>query len=258
VIDLHVHILPGLDDGLGSMSEAVRMCRIASEDGAMIIVATPHMRTGSYGVNRERIFDRLHSLERALAAEEVSLRLLPGADVHADGGLLDDVRAGGVMTVGDGGKYLMVELSEDVMPPQVEEMLFRLQLMEIRPILSHPERNLEVQENPSVLLRMVRAGNLVQITAASVTGEFGGRAEKCAVELLKAGLAHLVASDAHSPDHRPPGLSRARAVVERMIGEESARVIFEDRPEKIVAGVSVDVPAPVEPRLGRRRRWWRR
>jgi len=258
VIDLHVHILPGLDDGPGSMSEALRMCRIASEDGTTTVVATPHMRTGSYGVNRDQILDRLHALKRALAAERISLRLLPGADVRADGGLLDDVRAGSVMTVGDAGKYLMVELSEDVIPPRVEEMLFGLHLMEIMPILSHPERNLEVQEHPSVLLPMVRAGNLVQITAASITGDFGERAEKCAGELLKAGFVHLVASDAHSPDRRPPGLSRARAVVERMIGKESARLIFDDCPEKIIAGVPVEVPDPVEPRLRRRRRWWHR
>ena len=140
-------------------------------------------------------------------------------------------------------------------------MLFSLQLSGVIPVLTHPERNLEVQRNVDVLLPVVQAGNLVQVTAASLCGDFGSNAEQCAKELLRRRMIHVVASDAHSVDKRPPGLSAARAVVEDMLGVERARILFEEYPGRIVAGEPVDVPEPVEEVRSPRKRvwaWWKR
>ena len=118
--------------------------------------------------------------------------------------------------------------------------------MGVTPIITHPERNAEIQERPGSLDALVRAGNLVQVTAASLTGDFGERALRCANRLLARKLVHLVASDAHSAERRPPGLSRARAAVAAAAGEAEATQIFDLRPRQIIAGASVEPPEPLE------------
>jgi protein-tyrosine phosphatase len=173
------------------------------------------------------------------------------------------VRSGEVLTVAGGGKYLMVELSPDVIPPGLEETIFALQLMGVTSIITHPERNVAIQERPGLLDALVGAGSLVQVTAASLTGDFGERALHCALALLERRLVQLVASDAHSAKQRPPGLSRARGAVAAVVGEAEATQIFDVRPRRIIAGEPVELPEPLESeprvaagmsRLARRRR----
>ena len=194
MIDLHVHIVPGLDDGPSAIADAVAMGRIAAEEGTTVIVATPHMLDGRYNAQRGQILDGVRALQEAFANEDLALKLLPGADVHATADLPERVRSDEVLTVADQGKYLMVELSSDVMPHGIDKMFFSLQLVGMTPIISHPERNTEVQARPSALFPLVHAGNLVQVTAASLTGRFGRAAECCARELLALDVVHLVAS----------------------------------------------------------------
>jgi len=254
VVDLHAHILPELDDGPASVSEALEICRLAAEDGTTVIVATPHMLNGVYEVRREDILRKVELLQKHVDEAHLSLRILPGADVHAEPDICQRIRDGQVMTVADGGKYLMLDLGEEIVPPRLEDALFSLQLEGITPILSHPERNLAVQDDPDVLVRLVGAGNLAQVTAASLTGEFGQRAARSARRLLERGLVHLVASDTHSPVRRPPGLSRARQAVTRIVGDAQAAEIFDHRPSRIIAGQAVSVPEPVRTR--RASAWW--
>jgi len=254
VVDLHAHILPELDDGPASVSEAIEMCRRAAEDGTTVIVATPHMLNGVHEVRREDVLKGVEQLQKHLDEAQIRLRILPGADVHAEPDICQRVRSGQVMTMADGGKYLMLDLGEEIVPPRIEEALFALHLEGITPILSHPERNLAVQEDPEALVRLVGAGNLAQVTAGSLTGEFGPRAARSARTLLERGLVHLVASDTHSPSRRPPGLSRAREAVARMVGEAQAAEIFDHRPSQIIAGRAVSVPEPVPTR--RASGWW--
>ena len=261
MIDLHVHILPGLDVGNDLDGEALAMCHLAAEDGTTLVVATPHMFNGIYHVRREQILNGVRRLQEAINAEKIPLKVLPGADVHADADLARLTRAGEVMTVADGGRYLMVELSHDVIPPQTRDMLFSLQLLGITPIVTHPERSMEVQEDPSLLLPLLSAGNIAQVTAASLVGTFGGATERCAKELIQRGFVHLVASDAHSSGRRSPGLSQAREVVEGLVGNAVADEIFVVRPEKIIAGEYVTLPDPVEETASKSRRtwaWWKR
>jgi len=246
VVDLHTHILPGLDDGPTCAAEALALCRLAAEDGATVVVATPHMNDGVYHVRPEEVFQEVRELQAQLDACGLSLKILPGADVRADGDLANLVRGGEVLTVAGGGKYLMVELSPDVIPPRLVETFFELQLMGVTPIITHPERNVEIQERPGSLDALVRAGNLVQVTAASLTGGFEERAWRCANILLERRLVHLVASDAHSAERRPPGLSRARAAVAAAVGEAEAARIFDLRPRQIIAGEPVETPEPLE------------
>jgi protein-tyrosine phosphatase len=259
VIDLHVHILPDLDDGPTDMGRALAMCRLAADDGTTTVVASPHMFNGMYDVARGDILKAVNCLREFLEIEEIDLEVLPGADVHAVPNLDTLVREGYAMTVGDRGKYMVTELPQDILPQGLLQLFFSIQLLGITPIISHPERNLEIQSNPMLLTEMVEAGTLVQLTAASITGEFGDAARKCAHALLEARLAHVVASDAHSCDRRLPGLSRAFAVAKELLPVEDAEEIFLHRPKKILSGEYIDLPEPVRPASAKKRRFsWRR
>ena len=256
MIDLHAHILPGLDDGPDDWNEALHMCRLALADGTTTVVATGHMFRGMFDVTRRHFLDCVASLRQRLEAERIQLSVEPGAEVHIEMDLCDRLRQGLLLTLADRGKYLVVELPRHVLPQGLSEFLFSVQLTGVTPIIAHPEKNLELQENPAQAVEFVSAGNLLQVTADSITGDAGHRAEECVHELLRRRLAHIVASDAHSSKQRPPGLSRARAVAEELLPLEEVEEMFERRPEKILAGDYVDLPEVTDGRPGKRKRWF--
>lgn len=254
MIDLHCHILPALDDGPGTMEGALGMCRALVEDGVKSVVATPHMLTDFYDVTCEQVREGVESLQKEVAEQGLPLEILPGADVLITSDLCDRLRDGSVMTVADGGLYILLELPQDVLPGGLAELLFSVQLLGVTPIITHPERNLEVQQDPSALRPLVEAGNLVQITAASIEGKFGRGVQNCSEELLRRRLAHVVASDAHSHRKRAPGLSRARAMVRDLLSGEEADEIFLKAPSMIVGGEQYEPPETLE--VGRGWKWW--
>jgi len=256
MIDLHAHVLPGLDDGARDIEEAVVMCRMAAEDGVGTVVASPHMLDGVFNVRREDIIQGVRELRDHLNLAGISLRVEPGGDIHLEPDFCQRLRAGEVMTLADAGRYVLVELAQDVLPQGLQELLFSIQLAGVTPIISHPERNREVQDDPSVLESFVRAGNVIQVTAGSIEGAFGTRVRECVFVLLREGLAHVVASDAHSPGMRPPGLARAREVVAALLSNEEAEEIFVSRPGQILAGERVELPEPSHDQRSRWRRWF--
>lgn len=260
MIDLHCHILPGLDDGPSSIEEALEMCRIAFEDGIRTIVATPHMLNGMFPVEREAIFEAFLRLFETLTQKSIPIRILPGADVHLDQAVPGCLERGELVTVANLGRHLLLELPQDIVPEGLEELLFQVQLKGVTPIITHPERNVEVQQRPAILDDLVRAGSLTQITAGSLTGDFGSRAQRCALQLLKSGTAHLVSTDAHDTGRRAPRLSAARKVVAEEVEREEAERIFQERPARILEGIHVEPPEPLRDgsRPKGRRGLWKR
>jgi len=256
MIDLHIHILPGLDDGPSNMAESLAMCRLAVADGVRTIVATPHMLNGMFDVSRTSILAGVRKLQDSLDIEGIPLTVFPGADIHIEKDLCNLLKDGTVVTVGDLGKYVMVEMASDVLPWGLSKFLFDIQLTGVTPIISHPERNYEVQQDPSMMSEFVDAGNLVQLTAASIAGGFGSAAKQCAHTLLRMRLAHVVASDAHSFKGRPAGLSKARSVGEEILSFDEAEEMFVQRPAKILAGEYVDVPERTQEKKIGRKRWF--
>jgi len=260
VIDLHCHILPGLDDGPSSIEESLEMCRIAVEDGIRTIVATPHMLNGMFPVDREDVLEGVRGISRALCEASIPLQILPGADVHLDQSVPSCLDRGELVTVADLGRHLLLELPQDIVPEGTGELLFQVQLKGVTPIITHPERNMAIQQNPAILNDLVRAGSLTQITAGSLTGAFGARVRRCSLRLLRSGMAHLVSTDAHNTGRRPPRLSEARRVVEEEMGREEAERIFLERPARILEGAHVEAPEPLtdEDRPRRTRSFWKK
>ncbi len=247
MIDLHCHILPGLDDGPQTMEESIRMCRIAYQDGIRTIVATPHTLNGVYQNGRSTILTRVEELCSELRTQnsELPLKILPGSDVHLCETTLQQVDQGEAITIGDGGKYIMIEFPSQAIPYQAERVLFQLLGRGLIPIISHPERNLEIWKRPGRYYEIIKMGCLGQVTAMSLTGEFGPKVRQWAEKLLKSWLVHFIASDAHSGNGRPPILSAAVKAAAKIVGKKEAKKLVTEYPKAILEGRRPKIPDPL-------------
>ncbi len=253
MIDLHCHILPHIDDGAQSLEESLEMCRLAANDGIKTIVATPHQQDGVFNNNAASILQQIETLQKALKDTDISLEILPGADVHIDVSTTENILNKKVMTINDNGRYFLLEFPAHSIPPNIDRIIFDLLLKNIVPILTHPERIGEVQENPNRIYDLLSSGVLSQITAMSLTGGFGRRAQKCAKLLLKHHLAHIIASDAHSATSRPPILSEGIRVASRIVGKEQAINMVTTIPQQIIRGETI---FHIEPPIPVKRHFW--
>jgi protein-tyrosine phosphatase len=179
-------------------------------------------------------------------------KILPGADVHFSSELLELCENGETVTVNDAGHYLMVEFDYQGIPFHAEEVLFRLIARGIIPIITHPERNLEIGQKPHRYGEMIRVGCLGQVTAMSLTGGFGSGVRRIAEKLLKNRWVHIIASDTHSIDGRPPILSVAVRAAEKIVGREEAEKMVTEYPQAILDGKKPNVPEPLSPDRGDR------
>jgi protein-tyrosine phosphatase len=256
MIDIHAHVLPGLDDGPANMGDAIALVRAAVDDHITTIVASPHMLDGVYNATRDDIFAGVADMNDALREHGIAVPVLVGADIHAEADVASRLRNGELVTVADLGKYLMLELPPDVVPRELDQLLFDVQLQGVRPVLSHPERNRAIQEDVSELIPMVEAGCLVQVTAASILGDFGSQIRECTESLFGCRLVHLVATDMHGVRRRRPRLSDAAAAVKELVGVEEAHEILERNPEALIHGAPISAPDPELPRPHKRWFFW--
>jgi protein-tyrosine phosphatase len=248
MIDLHSHILPGLDDGSRTVEDARALARRAAEDGVTAIAATPHVRS-DYPTRPEEMERGVTRLREDFLAEGIDIEVLPGGEI--DLGMLASLDDDGLrrFTIAQSGRYVLLEFPYSGWPAGLEETVYGLGLRGLLPVLAHPERNREVQTKPDRLGEAVRLGALVQVTAASVDGRIGRSSQAAADKLFELGLAHVLASDAHTPEIREAGLASA---AEALRDDGLARFLTVEAPGAIVAGE----PVPEPPRKGRRRRWY--
>ncbi len=253
-VDIHAHVLPGVDDGPSSMEEAAAMLDLAHRHGTAVLVASPHANpVFSYDAGHaDSLLDQLR--HRAPSG----LRLIRGCDFHLT---FDNVKSA-LRSPSDfaiGGRcWLLMELSELTVFSNTDALWSRLEEAGLRIILTHPERNPLLQERLDVIERWVAAGRLMQITAGSLLGEFGSRAREFSLRLLDAGLAHIVASDAHGLRVRPPRLDLAFDWLSGNYSPEFALRLLVEHPMAVVEGRPVDVSSFHPPARKRRALWWRR
>lgn len=236
MIDLHHHCLPGVDDGPGTLEEALAQCRAAAADGIRTVVATPHRRHPQYDVPAESARAAHGALSAAIAKEGIPLELLLGHEAHYGPELAGDLRDGGTLRLGGNGRWFLFELPDTHLPAHLDRMIFDLHLAGQYPVLAHPERNHELADHPERLEPLRRQGVAVQVTAMSVTGEFGRRAKKAAERWLKEGLVDLLATDAHGTGKRPPLLRAAVEAAAGIVGKEAAERLVTGNPARILRG----------------------
>ena len=241
MVDLHSHVLPGLDDGASDLEQAVAMCRAAAADGIEILAATPHVRT-DYSTTPEQMETGLVALQ---AAAGDIVQLVAGGEIaltELERPLPELSRFG----LGGNPRFLLVETPYVGWPLDLAERLFRLRVAGITPVLAHPERNADVQLRPELLEPIVAGGTLVQLTAAAVDGRLGRRARSCCEVLLDRRLAHLVASDAHEPSVRAIGMSSAA----RTLGAGELAAWLTDGMPRAIVGDAPLPPRPERPKRG--------
>lgn len=230
MIDIHAHLLPGIDDGAATEEEALAMHAAALDGGTRAMIVTPHQRHPRWP--NESVGDLADRFAVFRAAAGGALRLELGAEVYVDSTLLEAVEAGEVLPLA-GSRYLLLEFAPHA-AASARGVVHELVVSGWRPILAHPERVAPWAEDPTLVLALADAGALVQLTAMGVTGDFGARAQRCSRFLLDHGCVHFVASDAHDVQRRTPRLGPARAVIAHGWGEDVVRLLFSDNPAAIL------------------------
>jgi protein-tyrosine phosphatase len=238
MIDLHCHLLPGIDDGPETLAEALEMARLAVAHGIREARVTPHLHVGRWDNDAAAIGSAVESYRAALRAHDIALELGFAAEVRASYDILPLVEEGRVPFLGelDGAKVLLLELPHSQVPVGADKLVEWLLARGIRPMLAHPERNKDIVRDPQKIVPFIRLGCLLQLTADAVAGRFGEDSAARAAQLLEAGWVTVIASDAHDTVARPPRITPGREAAARIVGEEEARKLVEDNPRRIVHG----------------------
>ncbi|MGX1100238.1 tyrosine-protein phosphatase [Amorphus sp. MBR-141] len=245
MIDLHCHLLPGIDDGAKDLAQSIEMAKMAVADGIRITACTPHITPGVYDNDGPGIRSAVEALAAALFERGIDLYVLTGADVHLTPRMVDGLRSGRLLTIAD-SRYFLFEPPHHVAPPRMEEVLAELGKAGYVPILTHPERLSWIESHYESIRRLFNAGVWMQITGNSITGTFGKGAQYWAERMLDEGMVHIIATDAHATGHRRPNLSDARAAVAARLGEDEAENVCETRPLGIVKNLAPSdiIPPP--------------
>jgi protein-tyrosine phosphatase len=257
MIDLHCHILPGIDDGARNLETSLEMARMAVADGITFTACTPHIYPGLYMNDAAGIAAARTELQRELDERGIPLKLTTGADVHLVPGLLQGLRGGTVPTL-HGTRYLLLEPSHHVAPPHFQESVFQLVAAGYVPVITHPERLTWVEDHYPVFADLVRQGAWMQLTSGSLLGLFGPRAKYWSERFLGDGLTHILATDAHSTGRRAPQMAQAREVAAGIVGAEEAQRLVRGRQEQMLRDEPPSAVPPPPEAAPRREGWLRR
>lgn len=233
MIDTHLHILPGVDDGPETIDEALALARVLVQEGVHSAIATPHYNDEFPRRSAAEIQARVHDLQFVLDRQGIPLRLFAGHEVLIKPGLVEDIQSGRVATL-NGSRYLLLELWTSTWIPETERVIFELRAAGIVPVLAHVERYRAIQDNPDRLTALVRQGVLAQLTAGSLTNLWGKTVRRSAETLLKKGLIHCIASDAHGLQKRMPEIAVGLQCAEKLAGKVSTQRVIEIVPAAIV------------------------
>lgn len=248
MIDIHAHILPGVDDGAGSIEESLAMARLAVSEGVTTILTTSHSAEWFKLGPRTKMVAQIESLQHAFDSEGVPLQLRPGMEIYMTPETPADLVAGRAWGLAS-SRYLLVEVAFQSWPAYAEQVLFELQVAGYIPILAHPERYGAVQRDPNIMYTLAERGVLGQVTALSLTGGNGPEVQQCAYTLLDHGLVQFIASDGHGEgaQKRKPVVAAGLAEASRRIGADAARAMLTTNPQAILDDTPLQPqPRPVE------------
>ena len=245
MIDLHCHVLPGLDDGSRLLEETLDMARSAVKNNIDTIVATPHTLNGFFVNKWENVVSLTSTVQKAFDSEDIPITLYPAMEAQVCPELFDALKKGQAATINDNSRYLLLEFPPFTMPPGSRDFIYKLRLQGITPVIAHPERHLILQNDLKQLYGLVQQGALCQLTALSITGFLGSAVQKSSELMIKTGLAHVIATDAHSNDQRIKVLAPAVDIAADILQDYSrAEKMVTSTPAAIIAGEDVVVDEP--------------
>lgn len=250
MIDLHCHLLPGVDDGSANLDVSLRLATEAVENGVTHALLTPHHMNGVFMNHRADVVRMTSEFQEQLDQHNINLTVFPGQGVRINGDLLTALDQNDILFADENGQYLMLEFPDDDVPAYTNDMIYQLQQRVITPVIVHPERNTKIMRHPELIYDLLQKGCLSQITASSYVGTFGEKVELFSRQLIEAGQGYIFASDAHDLPGRKYEMHEAFDKLEMEFGNELAEE-FEENAKSIING---EVVAPHQLRTVKVRR----
>lgn len=256
LIDLHCHLLPGVDDGSKDLDMSLGMARVAVQQGISHIVLTPHHMDGTYVNHKSDVLAKTTAFQQALTAAEIPLTVFAGQEVHLTGDLMKALDTDDILFLDANERYLLLELPHSEVPAYTREIIFALQTRGIVPVIAHPERNHGFQTDPDKLYDFMQMGCLTQLTASSYVGVFGDSVEKLTAKIINAGMGITFASDAHNFKGRRFLMADAYAKLADQAGAETA-ARFKSNAKAIINGDDIAMPEIKKiSAVKKKRRFW--
>lgn len=256
MIDLHCHILPGVDDGSPDLETSIGLAKVAVSQGITHMLLTPHHMDGVYFNAKNSVIERTNAFQIALKANDVPLTVFPGQEVHITGELLKAIEQDQILFADVSNRYLILELPHNEVPEYTSKLLFNLQSLGITPVLVHPERNQGFMADPSKLYDFVSQGCVTQLTASSYVGVFGEHVQKFTEQIIEAGLGFVFASDAHNFKGRNFKMAQAFEKLEKQKGVRFAE-IYKENAKSIINGDDVILGEIHHIHEKKRKKFWR-
>lgn len=245
MIDLHCHILPGVDDGAKNWDESLAMARLAVSEGITHILATPHHMNRNWINPKQTVFALVAELQKRLDDEGIPLTIFPGQEVRLHGEMMQSIEKDEICFIDTQNQYVLIEFPTPEVPAYAERLFYEMQSAQITPIIVHPERNHAILNNPNILYEFINRGVLSQVTAASYIGSFGKEIEKLSYQLIEHNLTHFIASDAHNNTNRLFHMKEAMERLEKDFGAEKVKQ-FDQTTRDLVNGDPVKLLSPKE------------
>ncbi|MDV2585723.1 tyrosine-protein phosphatase [Levilactobacillus brevis] len=238
MIDLHCHLLPGVDDGSKSMDISLKLATDAVKDGIDYALLTPHHMNGVYLNHKQSVIQQTQEFQVELDRHKIPLKVFPGQEVRINGDLLTALDQDDILFADEGGQYLMLEFPDDDIPNYTSNMIYELMQRGIIPVIVHPERNTKIMKQPDILYDLLNKGCLSQITAGSYVGIFGHKVQKFSKQLIQSGQAYVFASDAHDLPNRKYEMTNAFAKLNHEFGNDYVSRLSENA-KKIINGDNI-------------------
>lgn len=253
MIDLHCHLLPGLDDGSKNMNTSLKLANDAVKDGVNYALLTPHHMNGVYLNHKKMVIQRTQEFQAEIDKCKIPLKVFPGQEVRINGDLLSALDQDDILFADEGGRYLMLEFPSDDVPSYTNNIIYEIMQRGIIPVIVHPERNAKIMRQPDILYDLLNKGCLSQITAGSYVGTFGHNIKKFSTQLIQAGQVYIFASDAHNLPNRKYEMRKAFHKLRREFGEDLTNEL-EENAKSIINGDFV-LPHELQPIKSKKRRW---
>ncbi|MHB8126282.1 MAG: tyrosine-protein phosphatase [Desulfitobacteriaceae bacterium] len=246
MIDIHNHILPGLDDGAKSMEETLGMVRQLQTAGFHTLIATPHVMEGGAFLSPEEILEVTELVQQQVTEAGISVRILPGAENYIFPDMAKWASEGKLITLGNTGKYLLVELPMLEIPRYTDQVFFDLQVNGITPVLAHPERQKVLVDEPERLLDWARKGILFQLDLRSMSGKYGSEARRLAELMLRSDLVHFIGTDAHRIARSELAYQEAFENVSGIVEEKKFQELTLTNPQNVLEGKTMEMESDKE------------
>jgi len=243
LIDLHCHILPGIDDGAKAMEDSIAMAQAAVDEGITHILATPHHRSHNWMNEKPKVHRLVDEVQNEIDQQDIPLTLFPGQEVRIHGDILENIDKNEIQFIDEQEQYVLIEFPTSTVPTYTERLFFDMQSNGITPIIVHPERNHAIAEDPDILKNLVEKGALAQLTAVSYAGGLGNKIQKFSKQLIDAKLVHFIASDAHNTTTRPFYMKEAMELLEKEYGKTKVNE-YHEVTRQLVNGDVVIAPTP--------------